>query len=76
MTESYSMWDAPTSFVDGGGSMYTFLDGGAPAAPAPPTPQTQNTIAQAKTGSNDDVKKRLESIQKQRESEFSGVTRK
>ena len=85
LTESYSLWDAPTSFASDGGSMYTFLDGGAPSRPqntnaaglsAGDAPQSQNTIAKSKTGSNDDVKARMEAMQKQRETEFAGVARK
>jgi hypothetical protein len=83
LTENYSMWDAPTSFVNEGGSMYTFLDGSAPAPsggsglPSSAGPATKNTLDdKSKTGSNDDVKKRMEEMQKRRESEFSGVARK
>jgi hypothetical protein len=82
LTESYSMWDAPSSFVTNGGSMYTFLDGsgGAPSSggaslPAAAGPDTENTI-KSKTGGNDDVKKRMEEMEKRRETEFSGVARK
>lgn len=83
LTESYSMWDSPTSFVTGGGSMYTFLDGssaGAPPGagaglPGANGPNTENTI-KSKTGSNDDVKSRMEEMEKRRESEFSGIARK
>ena len=81
MTESYSSWDAPTSFVSDGNSMYTFLGGGpavpatrGAAMPAANGPDTENTI-KSKTGSNDDVKRRMESMQKQRESEFSAPER-
>ena len=83
LTESYSMWDSPSSFVTGGGSMYTFLDGSS-AGPAPGGgaglpgangPNTENTI-KSKTGSNDDVKSRMEEMEKRRESEFSGIPRK
>lgn len=77
LTESYSMWDAPTQFAYGGGSMYTFLDGSSPAGlPAEPAPTTQNTISKSKTGTNDDVKARMEAMQKQRETEFAGAARK
>jgi hypothetical protein len=81
LTESYSMWDSPSSFVAGGGSMYTFLDGSSGPAPSgaglPGTngPDTENTI-KSKTGGNDDVKKRMEEMQKRRETEFSGIERK
>ena len=84
LTENYSMWDSPTSFVAEGGSMYTFLDGGVPSAsgggsglPSAAGPVTKNTLDdKSKTGSNDDVKKRMEEMEKRRESEFSGVARK
>jgi hypothetical protein len=75
------MWDSPTSFVAGGGSMYTFLDGSGGVAPsgaglpASNGPDTENTI-KSKTGGNDDVKKRMEDMQKRRETEFSGIARK
>jgi len=72
--ERYSMWDNPTSFASGGGSMYTFIDG-APTQGAP-APVTENTLAANKTGSNGDVASRMEAMNKQRESEFGGVTRK
>jgi hypothetical protein len=72
--ERYSMWDNPTSFASEGGSMYTFIDG-APTQGAP-APVTQNTLAANKTGSNGDVASRMEAMNKQRESEFGGVTRK
>lgn len=82
LTESYSMWDAPSSFATGGGSMYTFLDGSAGGSMAAAAglstgnaPKSENTIA-SKSGSNDDVKMRMEAMQKQRETEFSGITRK
>ena len=83
LTENYSMWDSPSSFVAEGGSMYTFLDGSAPASsggaglPSSAGPATKNTLDdKSKTGSNDDVKKRMEEMQKRRETEFSGVARK
>lgn len=82
LTESYSMWDAPTTFASGGGSNYTFLDGTAfggatkgAELPGASGPDTENTI-KSKTSGNDDVKKRMEMIQKQRETEFAPVTRK
>jgi hypothetical protein len=83
LTESYSMWDAPTQFSNPGGSMYTFLDGGGSAPIAPShaavpvgdAPASQNTIAKTKTGTNDDVKARMEAMQKQREKEFTAPTR-
>lgn len=82
LTESYSMWDSPTTFASGGGSNYTFLDGtsfggamGGAGVPAAKGPDTENTI-KSKTGSNDDVKQRMEILQKQRETEFAPIARK
>jgi hypothetical protein len=82
LTESYSLWDSPTSFASGGGSNYTFLDGqsvggnsSGAGLPIGREPTTENTI-KSKTSSNDDVKQRMDAIQKQRESEFASVTRK
>ena len=82
LTESYSLWDSPTSFASGGGSNYTFLDGpsfggnsGGAGLPTGKEPSSENTI-QSKTGANDDVKLRMSAIQKQRESEFAPVARK
>jgi hypothetical protein len=62
--------------------MYTFLDastptgGGHAGLSAGDAPKSENTLAKSKTGSNDDVKARMEMMQKQRETEFAGVTRK
>ena len=82
LSESYSMWNAPTSFASEGGSMYTFLDGSAPVntggagMPTADAPKAQNTIEKSKTGSNDDVLKRMEAMNNQRSSEFGTVERK
>lgn len=76
--ESYSLWDAPNQFSSQGGSMYTFLDqpimqqGGA-SMPSSSQPTSQNTLD---SGAKGDVAARLEAMQKQRESEFGGITRK
>lgn len=76
--ESYSLWDAPTQFASQGGSMYTFLDqpimsqGGA-SMPGSAQPNSENT---SKSGGNSDIAARMEAMQKQRESEFGGITRK
>lgn len=81
LTESYSMWDSPSSFASDGNSMYTFIGGGpitlsnGAGIPASNGPDTQNTI-KSKTGSNEDVKKRMEEMQKQRETEFTVAARK
>jgi hypothetical protein len=80
LTESYSSWDNPTSFTGGGGSMYTFLDQGAPAAqsradmPSGGKVESENTI-KSKTGNNADIASRMEAMQNQRKSEFGGVSR-
>jgi hypothetical protein len=82
LSESYSMWDAPTSFASEGGSMYTFLDGsatvnmGGAGMPTADAPKAENTIAKSKTGSNDDVMKRMEAMNNQRSKEFGSVERK
>jgi hypothetical protein len=82
LTENYSMWDTPTTFASGGGSNYTFLDGASfggntagAGLPVGKEPSSENTI-KSKTGSNDDVKQRMDAIQKQRETEFAPVARK
>lgn len=82
LSESYSMWDSPGNFASEGGSMYTFLDGsssnintGGAGMPSG-GPSTENTIAKTKTGSNDDVSKRMEQMALQRKSEFGSIERK
>ena len=82
LTESYSSWNTPTSFTDDGNSMYTFLGGMAQVAAggvglAAQGPETKNTLDdKSKTGSNEDVKKRMEEMEKMREKEFSQPERK
>lgn len=83
LTESYSSWNAPSAFVSDGNSMYTFLGGGQQMMtggadiPVEKGPDTKNTLdSKSKTGTNDDVKARMEAMQKQRETEFSQITRK
>jgi hypothetical protein len=58
--------------------MYTFLGGVAQSVGlAPAGPETKNTLDdKSKTGSNDDVKRRMEEIEKMREKEFSQPERK
>lgn len=79
LTETYSMWDSPSSFTSDGNSLYTFLNepitqqGGA-GLPTSSGPQTTNPI-KSKTGSNDDIAARLEALQAQRKNEFSGIQR-
>jgi hypothetical protein len=76
--ESYSLWDTPNQFASQGGSLFTFLDqpimsqGGA-GVPNSAQPSSKNTSDSETKG---DVAARLEAMQKQRESEFGGVTRK
>lgn len=74
LTESYSSWDTPTSFSSDGNSLYTFLGGSS--VTGPPEPVSQNTISKEKEGTNQDVSARMKQMEKERESEFSGVQRK
>lgn len=76
--ESYSLWDTPTQFASHGGSMYTFLDqpimsNGGAGMPRSAQPTSVNTNDE---GAKSDVAARMEAMQKQRESEFGGITRK
>ena len=82
LTESYASWNSPSSFVSDGNSMYTFLGSmsqvmtGGSDMPVGKGPDTKNTLDnKSKTGSNDDVKMRMETMQKQREKEFAAVER-
>ena len=80
LSESFSSWDKPTSFTTEGNSMYTFL--GKSVAPindmsmksGADATKSENT-SKSKTGANDDVASRLESLQSQRKNEFSGISR-
>ena len=77
--EPYSLWDAPNRFTSqdtGGGSMYTFLDAGAPGPAGPQGPTTQNTISNEKAQTNSDVGDRMKAMEAQREKEFGGIARK
>jgi hypothetical protein len=83
LTESYSSWTNAGAFTSDGNSMYTFLGGpqqimtGGADIPVERGPDTKNTLDnKSKTGSNDDVKARMEAMQKQREREFSQIERK
>ena len=82
LTESYASWNSPTSFISDGNSMYTFLGGGGQVMtggadiPVEKGPDTKNTIDKSKTSSNEDVKARMEAMEKQREIEFSQIERK
>jgi hypothetical protein len=78
LSESYSLWDSPASFASGGGSMYTFLDavsGGGP--PAASSTASKNTLDdKSKSSTNADIMSRMEQMENQRKTEFSGITRK
>uniref|UniRef100_A0A6C0AJN7 Glutaredoxin domain-containing protein n=1 Tax=viral metagenome TaxID=1070528 RepID=A0A6C0AJN7_9ZZZZ len=83
LSESYSLWDTPSQFASGGGSMYTFLDGSTSNTPTPggvPSsggPASKNTIDDKnKSATNADVMKRMEQMTAQREKEFGVVERK
>ena len=73
MSEFYTDWNSPASFMSDGNSMYTFLGSSSGPISAPAEPQTTNTI-KAK-GGTDDISARLEALQSQRKNEFSGITR-
>lgn len=81
--ESYSLWDTPGQFVNQEGtSRYTFLDGssGTPTPGGLPSsggPTSKNTLDdKSKSSTNADISARLEQMNNQRKSEFSGITRK
>lgn len=81
--ESYSLWDTPSQFVNQEGtSRYTFLDGssGAPTPGGVPSsggPTSKNTLDdKTKSATNADVMARMEQMNKQRNKEFGGITRK
>ena len=74
LTESYSSWDKPGNFSVDDQLQYSYL-GGTKATPAPAEPQTKQSYDGDKTGRNDDIKTRLEQLQKQRDAEFKGIAR-
>lgn len=81
--ESYSLWDTPGQFVNKEGtSRYTFLDGssGQPTPGGVPSsggPSSKNTLDdKTKSATNADVMARMEVMNNQRKSEFSGISRK
>jgi hypothetical protein len=80
LTETYSSWDNPSSFVTNGGSMYTFLtepitsQGGA-GLPTTGGTTSENTV-KSKTGGNADVLARMEAMELEREKEFGVPKRK
>jgi len=75
LTETYSSWDNPNSFVGAGGSMYTFLDQNVSMAGGAPEPKSENTVKN-KSGTNDDVSARLAVMEEQRKKEFGEISRK
>lgn len=75
LSESFSDWNAPTSFSSDGNSMYTFL-GGSSNASGPPEPKTENTLNKEKGGASSEISARMEALQNQRKSEFNGIQRK
>jgi hypothetical protein len=80
LSETFSSWDKPTSFMAEGNSMYTFL--GQSSGPmndmsgksGADATKSENT-SKSKTGSNDDISSRLEALESQRKNEFSGISR-
>jgi hypothetical protein len=74
LTEGYSSWDKPGNFSVDDQLQYTYL-GGTKATPAPSEPQTKQSYDGDKAGRNDDIKNRLEQLQKQRDAEFKGIAR-
>jgi len=81
LSESYSLWDAPTNFASDGNAMYTYLDGGVSqnnggAGLPSGGPTTQNTLSKEKTSTNSDISSRMEQMAQQRKSEFGGIDRK
>jgi hypothetical protein len=79
LSESFSSWGSPTAFTAEGNSMYTFL--GQSAGPISDmsgksgAEATKSENSKSKTGSNDDIASRLESLEQQRKKEFSGISR-
>lgn len=75
LTDSYSSWQSPSSFINTDTLSYSFLGGGGGGAPAPPEPQTKQSYDGGKQGRNDDITSRLEAMKKSRETEFKGISR-
>jgi glutaredoxin-related protein len=77
LSESYSMWDAPSSFASDGNSQYTFIGETSkiPELPREAPKASNDSTEKSKTGANDDVAARLEALQAQRKNEFSGISR-
>lgn len=74
LTDGYSSWQTPSSFLNSDQNMYTFLSGFV-GAPATPEPQTKQSYDGNKAGRNEDVGSRMEAMKKARESEFKGISR-
>ena len=72
-SDSYSSWDGKSAATTDQ-LHYSFL--GAAPAPGAPEPVTKQSYDGDKTGRNDDLGSRLEQLQKQRDGEFKGVSRK
>jgi hypothetical protein len=73
-SDSYSSWDGKSAATTDQ-LHYSFLGGPAPP-PGAPEPTTKQSYDGDKTGRNDDLSSRLEQLQKQRDGEFKGVSRK
>jgi len=72
-SDSYSSWDGKSAATTDQ-LHYSFL--GAAPMPGAPEPVTKQSYDGDKTGRNDDLGSRLEQLQKQRDGEFKGVSRK
>jgi hypothetical protein len=72
-SDSYSSWDGKSAATTDQ-LHYSFL--GAAPAPGAPEPVTKQSYDGDKAGRNDDLGSRLEQLQKQRDGEFKGVSRK
>ena len=76
-TEPFSLWDAPDKFADNSQSRYTYRDGSIMGGAPDMKPQNlQQRAAPGDTGGgSEDIQKRLQQMQQQREKEFTGVSR-
>lgn len=74
LSDSYSSWTTPSSFMDADQLQYTFL-GSFAGTPTAPEPQTKQSYEGGKQGRNDDLAARMEQMKKARESEFKGISR-
>jgi hypothetical protein len=66
LSEAYSSWDSPTSFVAEGNSMYTFLN--------EQMSKPQNTLPE-KPEVTGEIGARLKAMEQERKNEFSGIKR-